>query len=42
MAYPRVEHLRGASLRQAQAFRNFGLGLKGLQGTNTLAYLAHS
>jgi hypothetical protein len=32
-AYPIVEHLKGASIGYAR------LGWKGLQGTNTLAYL---
>ncbi len=35
-AYPRVEHLKGASLRQAPALTaNIRLGWKGLAGTNT-------
>jgi hypothetical protein len=38
-AYPRVEHLKGASLRQAPALTaNIRLGWKGLAGTNTRAY----
>ncbi len=38
-AYPRVEHLKGASLGYAPALpKNIGLGCKGLEGINTLAY----
>ncbi len=38
-AYPRVEHLQGASLRQAPALPTIiRLGWKGLPETNTLAY----
>jgi len=38
-AYPRVEHLKGASLKWAPGLTaNIRLGLKGLPGTNTLAY----
>jgi hypothetical protein len=38
-AYPKVEHLKGALLGQAQALpANIRIGLKGLPGTNTLAY----
>jgi predicted small integral membrane protein len=38
-AYPRVEHLKGPSLRLALALSaNIRLGWKGLSGTNTLAY----
>jgi hypothetical protein len=35
--YPRVEHMKGASLAPALP-TNIRLGLKGLPGTNTLAY----
>jgi hypothetical protein len=38
-AYPRVEHLKGASLGQAPGLpANIRLGWRGLLGTNTLAY----
>jgi hypothetical protein len=38
-AYPRVEHLKGASLGYAPALpTNIRLGWNGLPGTNTLAY----
>jgi len=38
-AYPSVEHLKSASLRQTLAlFTNITLSWKGLPGTNTLAY----
>jgi hypothetical protein len=38
-AYPRVEHLKGASLVWAPALpANIGLGWKDFPGTNTLAY----
>ncbi len=38
-AYPRVEHLKGASLGKSPALpANIRLGCKGLPGTNTLAY----
>ncbi len=38
-AYPRVEHLKGASIGQVLALpTNIRLGYKGLPGTNTLAY----
>jgi len=38
-AYPRVEHLKGASLGYALALpANIRLGWKGLPGTNALAY----
>jgi len=38
-AYPRLEHLKGASLGQALALpANIKHGLKGLPGTKTLAY----
>jgi len=38
-AYPRVEHLKGASLRKALALpANIRQGWKSLPGTNTLAY----
>ncbi len=41
-ADPRVEHLKGASFRLALAcLANNRLALKGLPGTNTLAYYAH-
>jgi hypothetical protein len=37
--YPRVEHLKGASLVKSLALpANIRLGWKGLSGTNTLAY----
>jgi hypothetical protein len=39
-AYPRVAHLKGASLRSAPAFLvNIRLDWEGLPGTNTLAYI---
>jgi len=39
VAYPRVEHLKGASLRKALALpANIRQGWKGLPGTNTPAY----
>jgi len=42
-AYPRVEHLKGASLRKALALpANISLGWKGLAGTTTLAYHKNS
>ncbi len=38
-AYPRLEHLKGASLRKAVALpANIREGWKYLPGTNTLAY----
>jgi hypothetical protein len=38
-AYPRVEHLKGASLSYALALpRNIREGCKGPPGSNTLAY----
>ncbi len=38
-AYPRLEHLKGASLGYATAFpTNITLGWKGLPATNSLAY----
>jgi hypothetical protein len=38
-AYPRVEHLKRASLEYAPALpANIRLGWKGLPGTNTLAF----
>jgi hypothetical protein len=38
-AYPRVEHLKGASLGKTPAVSaDIRQGLKGLQGTNALAY----
>jgi len=37
-AYPRLEHMKGASLGKATALpANIGLGWKDLPGTNTLA-----
>jgi hypothetical protein len=40
---PRMEHLKGASLRQAPALTtNIRLGWKDLLGTNTLAFYKHS
>jgi hypothetical protein len=42
-AYPRVEHLKGSSIRQVPALpTNIRPGWKGLPGTNTLTYWAHS
>jgi hypothetical protein len=42
-AYPRVELLKGPSLRWAGAtLTNIRMGWKGLPGTNTLAYYEHS
>jgi hypothetical protein len=42
-AYPRVEHLKGASLGWAPALlANIRLGWKGFPGTNTLAYYEKS
>jgi len=42
-AYPRVEHLKGASFGLAPAFlANIKLGWKGLFRTNALAYWAYS
>jgi hypothetical protein len=42
-AYPKVEHLKGASLRKALAlFANIRLDWKGLPGTNALAYYEKS
>jgi hypothetical protein len=39
IAYPRVEHLKGTSLRYSPALpANIGLGWKGLPGKNALAY----
>jgi len=41
-AHPRVEYLKGASLRQAPALpANIRLGWESLPGTNTLAYYQH-
>jgi hypothetical protein len=43
LPYPRVEHLKGASLRLAPALpSNIRLGWKGLPWTNALAYYEHS
>jgi hypothetical protein len=43
VAYPRVEHLKGASLGQAPALpANIRLGWKGLSRTNTLSYFEYS
>jgi len=42
-AYPRVEHLKSASLGQAPASpANIRLGWKSLSGTNSLAYYENS
>jgi len=42
-AYPRVEHLKGASFGQALALStNIRLSWKGLLGTNALAYYEKS
>jgi hypothetical protein len=39
MAYPRVEHLKGALLTYSLALlANIRLGWRGFTGTNTLAY----
>jgi hypothetical protein len=41
--YPRVKHLKGASLERALASSpDIRLGYKGLPGTNTLAYYKNS
>jgi hypothetical protein len=43
VTYTRVEHLKGASLRQALALpENIRLGWKSLPGTNFLAYYQNS
>jgi hypothetical protein len=42
-SYSRVEHLKDASLNYAPALLEYiRIGWKGLPGTNTLAYSAHS
>jgi hypothetical protein len=43
-AYPRGEHLKGASLRLATGLNHehYTLGWKGLPGPNTLDYYEHS
>jgi hypothetical protein len=42
-AYPRVDHLKDASLEYALALlTNIGLGWKNLLGTNALAYYKHT